>query len=322
MAHYDITHNCDWSYTFLIDVKMEDCTIDASKIESEINAKTKAIMPVHLLGNPAHMDTINDLAKKYDLYVIEDTCEAHGALYKNQKCGGLGDIGTFSFFFSHHITTMEGGMIMSNNDHLSELMRIMRSQGVIRNTLNKETLTKEYKENIDYKDIDPNYLFANIGFNLRPTELNGGFGLEQIKKIDPILEHRRRIGNYLLDKLEKHSEFFQFPIQNRQDSAWFCFPIIIREYAPFNRSDFSDYLKQMQIETRPIMSGNVEKQPAMKLFKYRNSDLKNANIIHQNGLFFGIHQEIGIQQCEYIINCIDDYLRKKLDNYSKLILKR
>ena len=109
---------------------------------------------------------------------------------------------------------------------------------------------------------------------------------------------------------EKYSEFFQFPIQKRKDSAWFCFPIIIREDAPFNRSDFSDYLKQMQIETRPIMSGNVEKQPAMKLFKYRNSDLKNANIIHQNGLFFGIHQEIGIQQCEYIINCIDDYLRK------------
>jgi len=292
----------------LIDVNLKDCTIDTSKIEKEITSKTKAIMPVHLLGNSANMEEILFLAKKYNLYVIEDTCEAHGSEFNNRKCGSLGDVGTFSFFFSHHITTMEGGMIMSNNDKISELCRIMRSQGVIRNTISKQDLIQEYNNNKKYKDLDPNYLFANIGFNLRPTELNGGFGLEQIKKMDMILKHRTKIGKYLTEKLARHSEFFYFPTNATKSSSWFCFPLILKPNAPFKRNQFAKFLNQKMIETRPIMAGNVKRQPALRYFNYKSSDLKNSDLIHDNGLFWGNHQGINIDQCNYIINCIDKFM--------------
>lgn len=292
----------------LIDVNLNDCTIDVSKIEKEITNKTKAIMPVHLLGNASNMKEILKIAEKHNLYVIEDTCEAHGSEFENRKCGGLGDIGTFSFFFSHHITTIEGGMVMSNNDQISELCRIMRSQGVIRNTKSKVSLLEKYSRNKKYKDIDPNYLFANIGFNLRPTELNGGFGLEQIKKMDMILKHRRKIGKFLTESLAKYSDFFYFPTNTTKSSSWFCFPLILKPNAPFKRNQFAKFLNQKMIETRPIMAGNVKRQPALRYFKYKSSDLKNSDLIHDNGLFWGNHQGINIEQCNYIINCVDKFM--------------
>ena len=292
----------------LIDVKLDDCTIDTSKIEEEITSKTKAIMPVHLLGNASNMDSIQYLAKKYNLYVIEDTCEAHGSEFDNRKCGGLGDIGTFSFFFSHHITTMEGGMITSNNDKLSELCRIMRSQGVIRNTKSREKLTEKYNQSKKYKNFDPNYLFANLGFNLRPTELNGGFGLEQIKKIDMILDQRRKNGKYWTNNLSKFKDFFHFPTTLSKSSSWFCFPLIIKENAPFSRNQFSQYLNSKNIENRPIMAGNVQKQPALKFFNYRSTNLKNSDLIHNNGLFWGNHQGIDINQCKYVVNMVEGFM--------------
>ena len=292
----------------LIDVKLDDCTIDISKIEQEITSKTKAIMPVHLLGNASDMDSILFLAKKYNLYVIEDTCEAHGSEFNNRKCGGLGDVGTFSFFFSHHITTMEGGIITSNNDKISELCRIMRSQGVIRNTKSKEKLTQKYRQNKKYRNFDPNYLFANIGFNLRPTELNGGFGLEQIKKIDMILNKRRNNGKYWTNALSRFKEFFYFPTNLSKRSSLFCFPLIIKKDAPFSRNQFSKFLNSKKIENRPIMAGNVQKQPALKHFNYRSADLRNSNLIHDNGLFWGNHQGINTNQREYVVRIVEEFM--------------
>ncbi len=292
----------------LIDVNLEDCTIDISKIEKEITNKTKAIMPVHLLGNASNMNAILALAEKYNLYVIEDTCEAHGSEFDGRKCGGLGDIGTFSFFFSHHITTMEGGMVMSNNDQISELCRIMRSQGVIRNTKSKIELEAEYRKSEEYKDLDPNYLFANIGFNLRPTELNGGFGLEQIQKIEMILKQRRDNGEFWTEKLSKYGDFFYFPTTLTKSSSWFCFPLILKPNVPFTRNQFSEFLIDKKIENRPIMAGNVKRQPALKYFNYRSSDLKNSDLIHNNGIFWGNHQGIDLDQCQYVADCVDEFM--------------
>ena len=257
---------CVGATPVFVDVKLDDFTIDVEKIEKSITPKTKAIMPVHLLGNPCQMEQINHIALKNNLFVIEDTCEAHGAEIKEKKCGSFGNVGTFSFFFSHHITTMEGGMVVTNDDQIAELIRIMRSQGVIRNTKKHHKFKEEFLSNEKYKDLDISYLFANLGFNLRPTEINGGFGIEQFKMFNSILNKRRKNGNYWSEKLNKFDKYFHTPKKNNNASAWFSFPLVIKESAPFKRSQLIIFLMK-KIENRPIMSGNITSQPGMRIIQ-------------------------------------------------------
>ena len=301
---------CVGATPVFVDVKLDDFTIDVEKIEKSITPKTKAIMPVHLLGNPCQMEQINHIALKNNLFVIEDTCEAHGAEIKENKCGSFGNVGTFSFFFSHHITTMEGGMVVTNDDQIAELIRIMRSQGVIRNTKKHHKFKEEFLSNEKYKDLDISYLFANLGFNLRPTEINGGFGIEQFKKFNSILNKRRKNGNYWSEKLNKFDKYFHTPKKNNNASAWFSFPLVIKESAPFKRSQLIDFLNEKKIENRPIMSGNITSQPGMKLFNHRKASLQNSDLIHNNGLFWGNHQNINQEQLEYVTNAIEEFINK------------
>jgi CDP-6-deoxy-D-xylo-4-hexulose-3-dehydrase len=301
---------CIGAVPVLVDVRMEDFTIDVDAIEAAVTPKTRAIMPVHLLGNPCAMDRIMEIAKNHNLYVIEDVCEAHGSEYEGRRCGSIGDIGTFSFFFSHHITTMEGGMVMTSNEEISELLRIMRSQGVIRNTKGREALEDYYRSQPEYADIDERYLFANIGFNLRPTELNGGFGIEQVKKIDSVLERRRENGSFWVKRLRRYEDLFHLPADQETGRAWFCFPLVIKPGGPFSRRELTDYLNECGVETRPIMAGNVSAQPALKHFPYRVTSVNNAEVIHKYGFFWGNHQGLGPQHREYVADCVDKFVAR------------
>jgi len=293
----------------LVDISMDDLTIKTDEIEKHINEKTKAIMPVHLLGNPCNMDKIMELANKYNLYVIEDTCEAHGSSFNGNRSGSIGDIGTFSFFFCHHLTTIEGGMIVTNNDEIAELARIMRSQGVIRNTINRKELEEHYN-NQGYADIDKSFLFANLGFNLRPTEINGSFGIEQLKKFGNVLDQRIENGKFWENNLRKYEDYFYIPHHFDSGSSWYGFALIVKPDAPFKREDIISHLNKCKIETRPIMAGNITLQPAMKYFKYKAGNLQNADIVHSNGFFWGNHQEIKSAQREYVLECIDQFINK------------
>lgn len=164
----------------IVDVNLCDYTIDPDSIEKAINKKTKAIMIVHLLGNPCNMKAIVKIAKKHKLWLIEDACEAHGAKFSGKHVGTFGDLATFSFFASHHITTMEGGMITTNNKMLNEIGKSMRTFGWSRDLSSKKQLEKKYP------NIDSRFLFVNTGFNFRPTELQGAFGIHQIDKLEKI----------------------------------------------------------------------------------------------------------------------------------------
>jgi CDP-6-deoxy-D-xylo-4-hexulose-3-dehydrase len=225
----------------------------------------------------------------------------------------LGDVGTFSFFFSHHITTMEGGMLVTSNGEVAELARIMRSQGVIRNTLRRAELTDHYRGIPEYGDLDPLYLFANLGFNLRPTEINGGFGLEQLQRLPAILARRRDNGRYWTERLSRYSDFFHLPRPAPADTgedprAWFCYPLVLRHDAPFSRREITAFLKTRGIETRPIMAGNVTAQPAMKLFAHRRGRLDNAEHIHTHGFFWGNHQGLRDPERTYVADVMDEFL--------------
>lgn len=295
-----------------VDVDSETYTISPEKIRAAITNKTKALMIVHLLGNPCDMDEIVKICKEHDLFLIEDTCEAHGAEYKGKKVGTFGDISTFSFFYSHHLTTIEGGSVCTDIELYAELGRIMRSQGVLRNVIDKEKYREKYVNELKYGKIDENYLFVNMGFNFRPSEINGAFGIEQILKFDKILERRREIADIMIKKLSKYSDYFILPtIQKESNHSWFAIPLIIKADSGLDKRDFLDYLKKNNIEHRPIMSGNILLQPIMDIFPHRAvGDFSGSTMIHENGFLIGNNQNITDEMIDELVKILDRYFEK------------
>lgn len=291
----------------LVDVDLETFNINAEEIRKAITDKTRAIMPVHLLGNPCEMDKIMNIAMEHNLYVIEDACEAHGAEFRGQKVGSFGDLATFSFFFSHHISTIEGGMVLTNNRELAELAKALRVFGWIRDLKDKDATAKRHE------DIDPRFLFINIGFNFRPTEIQGAFGMHQIKKLDKFIEIRRDNATYWTDNLSRYSDYLWLHREREGTKhVWFGYPVTIKPNAPFTKQELVDFLEKKGVETRPIMSGNFDEQPAMRLFPYRKvGDLANSRFIMRNSFFFGNHHGIASEERQ----AIADYFREFMGRY-------
>jgi len=292
----------------IIDVDLEDFNLDVDKLRKSITKKTKAIMPVHLLGNPANMKEIIDIAKEYDLFVIEDSCEAHGAEFNNKKIGSFGDISTFSFFLSHHISTIEGGMLLTKNEEIFELAKSMRIFGSIRDQKNKKQIAKKNPE------LDPRFLFDSLGYNIRPTEIQGAFGIHQIKKLEKFIKIRTSNANFWNKKLAKFSNYLLLHSQRPNTRhAWFGYPITVRSPAPFSRDQLVNFLEKKNIETRPIMAGDITKQPAINLVKKKiNRPLNNSKIIHSNSFFIGVHQGIGKIQRDYVVSVFEEFMSRWL----------
>jgi CDP-6-deoxy-D-xylo-4-hexulose-3-dehydrase len=291
----------------LVDIEPESFNISIDQIETALSNKTRAIMPVHLLGNPCSMDRIYETAQENDLFVVEDCCEAHGAELNGKKVGSFGDVSTFSFFFSHHITTIEGGMVLVNDDEYSDIARSLRAHGWIRERSDGEEIATKHPH------IDKRFLFANIGFNLRPTEIQGAFGIHQLNKLENFIEIRRDNARYLTKQLNDFSDYLLLPEeQPGSRHVWFGYPLTVKEGAPFARADLVAFLEQKGIETRPIMAGNLAEQPALKLFKHRIvGELKNARTVMRNSFFFGNHQGVGKAEREYIVTCIEEFIKKR-----------
>jgi CDP-4-dehydro-6-deoxyglucose reductase, E1 len=290
-----------------VDVDPESYTLDISKISDAISKKTSAIMPVHLLGGSCDMKNLQKISKTNELSIIEDACEAHGAEFAHKKVGSFGDMSTFSFFMSHHITTIEGGMILTNNEKYYETAKNLRAFGWIRDLKNKEKIAKKYNQ------IDERFLFNNIGFNIRPTEIQGAFGIHQMKKLEKFVRIRRSNAKFWNKRFNSLKDVFILPkeIPNSKHS-YFCYPITIRDDAPFNRNEIMQFLTKRKIETRPIMAGNIVEQPVMKLYKHKISgQLKNSKLIMKNGFFFGNHQDIGLSEREYVSDSVIEFITQK-----------
>lgn len=288
----------------LVDVDLETFNIDVQEIEKAITDKTKAIMIVHLLGNACDMKKIMEIAKAKNLFVIEDSCEAHGAEHNGNKVGNFGDLATFSFFFSHHISTIEGGMILTNNDEYAELAKGMRVFGWIRDLKNKDKIAEKYPE------IDERFLFNNLGYNLRPTEVQGAFGIHQMKKLEHFINIRRENAAFWYDNLKQYSDYLLLHKErNNTRHVWFGYPLTIKPEAPFTRKSLVSYIEKKGLETRPIMAGNIDEQPVMRLFNYRKAGtLENSRLIMRNSFFFGNHQGIGIKERKAIVEYISQFI--------------
>ena len=289
-----------------IDVDLENFNLDVDKLRKSITKKTKAIMLVHLLGNPANMKEIIDIAKEYDLFVIEDSCEAHGAEFNNKKVGSFGDISTFSFYLSHHISTIEGGMLLTKNEEIFELAKAMRAFGWIRDQKNKKQTAKKNPK------LDPRFLFDNLGYNIRPTEIQGSFGIHQIKKLEKFIKIRTNNANFWNKKLEKFSNYLLLHSERPNTRhVWFAYPITVRSSSPFSRNQLVNFLEKKNIETRPIMASDITQQPAIKLIKKKiNKPLTNSKFIHSNSFFIGVHQGIGKIQRDYVVSVFEEFMKR------------
>ncbi len=292
----------------LVDCKLHDFNLDLNKLERAIGPKTRAIKLVHVYGNPCNMDDVMVLAKKYNLLVIEDCCEAMGATFDGKKVGSFGQIGNFSFFFSHHISTMEGGISVTNDFDLTETMRILRAHGWSREA-------DEHQKYVNlHPEIDPRFIFINLGYNLRPTEVNAAIGQIQLPKLDEFIEKRRQAAAYFANYLVKYEDFFHFQQETPKGKhVWFGFSLILKESAPFSVKDITGFLHRQNIETRPIIAGNMARHPAFKLYPHRiGSDLSQADIIMKKGFAFACHHAMDKTACEYVTAAIDQFINEWL----------
>src|SRR2546425_2178381 len=288
----------------LVDVDPRTFNISPAEVEIAITPETKAIVPVHLLGSPCEIDSIQKLGETHDLYVVEDACESTGAEFQEKKVGSIGDMGTFSFFLSHHISTIEGGMIVTDDDALYENLKAMRAFGWVRDLQDKEKYASANK------GIDPRFLFITSGYNLRPTEIQGAFGMHQIKKLDGFIDLRRRNATYWTKKLSPYSDLLILPEeQPGTKHVYFGYPLTVTPNAPFTREQLVDHLESKLVETRPVMAGNMAEQPVMKHVQHRESGpLTNSQMIMRQSFFFGNHVGIRSAEREYIADSIIEFL--------------
>lgn len=288
----------------LVDVDRTSYNISPEAIEAAITPRSMAIMPVHVLGNPCDMDAIMDIARRHHLYVIEDTCESLGATYHGRKVGSFGDLSTFSFYFSHHISTLEGGMVLTSNSIFSDICRSQRSHGWMRDLSSKAEIIAQNPT------IDSRFLFPHTGYNLRPTDIQGAFGIHQLPKLEALVEARRANAAYLNEALAPYEEYLALP-QEAPDvrHSYMGYPITIKEGDPFTKAQLVDFLESKGLATRPLLTGNIVHQPAMSEINYRVSgSLENAEYIHNNGFYIGPHQGIGQVEREAIVEYFQEFM--------------
>jgi CDP-6-deoxy-D-xylo-4-hexulose-3-dehydrase len=286
-----------------VDIDLETLNYNLSELSRAINKNTKAILLVSILGNPNDYAEIKKLLKNKNIYIIEDNAEALGSEYNGKIIGNFADISTYSTFFSHHISTIEGGVICTNNKELYQIILSLRAHGWLRNLPKKNLVcNKTGNEFID------SYSFALPGYNVRPSEINGAIGVEQMKKIKNFLRARRENAEFFKKTFSKTKDFL---IQkNISNSSWFGFSIIIKN-KKIKRNEIIKILKKNKISCRPIVAGNFLKNKVIKFFKYSKvSKMKNANYIHDNGFFVGNHHYKIHRQIKYLHNLLTSYIKK------------
>ncbi len=264
-----------------VDIDLNTLNYDLNSLNSAITNKTKMIVVVNLLGNPNDFDVINKIIKDKNIFIFEDNCESLGAEYKGKKTGTFGVIGTFSTYFSHHISTMEGGLVTTDNEEIYHILLSLRAHGWTRNLPKKNFVANKSDD-----WFEESFRFVLPGYNVRPIEICGAIGVKQLVKTPSFLKKRRENAELFVKLFKDHPNYL---IQKNIDkSSWFGFSLIIKQDSNVKRKKIIDILQKNKVECRPIVTGNFVRNEVMKYFDYEvHEELKNANYLHDNGFFVG-----------------------------------
>ncbi len=280
---YTPLYQCGLKLKF-VDIDLETLNLDTDQLKGAITDKTKLIFAVNLLGNPNEFDKIKEHIGDRDITFIEDNCESMGARYSKQFTGTLGLMGTFSTFFSHHMATMEGGVVVTDDEELYHIMLSLRAHGWTRNLPKNNKLVT-----LSEDPFEESFRFILPGYNLRPVEMSGAIGVEQLKKIPEFVRQRRANSVIFKEAFVDHPYLM---IQKEvQESSWFGFSFIVKNDSPLHRKDIIQKLERSGVQCRPIVAGNFAKNEVLKYFNYEiHGELNNSNSLDQNGFFVGNHQ--------------------------------
>jgi CDP-4-dehydro-6-deoxyglucose reductase, E1 len=268
-----------------VDVELETLNMDVSRLEAALTPRTRMVVAVSILGNPAPLDHIRAFCDAHDLILFEDNCESMGASLNGRLCGTFGDLNTFSTFYSHHISTMEGGLLVTNDTEIDHLARAIRNHGWARDVPSDSVINKGQQHADPFFEA---YRFVVPGYNVRPLELCGAVGIEQLKKLDGMLAIRRQNAEHFV-RLFKDDPRFIIQRENGS-SSWFSFTIVLNPHLPIDRARVMDRLRSSGIEFRMITGGCFPQHAAVRFFDYDIAGgIANANTAHERGFFVGNH---------------------------------
>ena len=299
-----------------LDVTVPTYQVDVSQLDAALSEKTKAIVIAHTLGNPFDLKTVSEFAKKHNLWLVEDCCDALGATFGGQKVGTFGDLATFSFYPAHHITMGEGGCVITDQPKLKVLLESFRDWG-------RDCWCDPGKDNTCGKRFewqlgdlpcgyDHKYTYSHIGYNLKLTDMQAAVGLSQLQKLPQFIAARRRNFQLLHEGLQDLQEFFLLPEPTPgSEPSWFGFPMAVREEAPFSRARFIRYLEEHKINTRLVFAGNLIRQPAYSDTKYRTvSDLKMSDFMMNQSFWVGVFPGLSSEAIAYMVDTFHKAIRE------------
>jgi CDP-6-deoxy-D-xylo-4-hexulose-3-dehydrase len=301
----------------VVDVNLDTLDANSDKLREAVSPKTKAIMMAHTLGNPFDLDTVQELCKKHDLWLIEDSCDALGSTYRGQRTGSFGDTATVSFYPAHHITTGEGGAIFVKSPLVKKQVESFRDWGrdCYCETGCDNTCFKRFEWKLGDlpEGYDHKYIYSHIGYNLKATDMQAALGVTQLAKLDFFIQRRKENFNYLESALSKVEGISIAKASPHSDPSWFGCPITLDPKHPVNREELLRFLDSRKIGTRLLFAGNILKQPAYKDIDFRVvGDLTNTDIVMKRSFWVGVYPGLTKPMLDYVIDSISDFMAGKI----------
>jgi CDP-6-deoxy-D-xylo-4-hexulose-3-dehydrase len=296
-----------------VDVEIPTYNIDAALIESAVTNKTKAIMVAHTLGNSFDLEKVKSICDKYNLWLIEDCCDALGTTYKDQKVGTFGDIGTLSFYPAHHITMGEGGAVFTKSDDLKLIIESFRDWGrdCYCEPGCEDTCGKRFQWQLGSLPFgyDHKYTYSHLGYNMKITDMQAACGLAQLERLEDFVEQRKYNFKYLKEKLRSCEDFLILPKATEySDPSWFGFPMTLRIDSAFTRVDLINFLDQSKIGTRLLFAGNLVRQPYFQGLKYRvDGELINTDIIMNQTFWTGVYPGLSEEHLDFVSDKLEEF---------------